>query len=203
MLKSLPETSKTMKAIDNALNFIIEIEKLKNVHRKTRPVGLERYENSAEHSWHVCMAALALKEFSNVEIDIQKVIMMLLIHDLGEIDAGDTIIYKSETVENKKKEAEGLKRILTMLPEEKSREYIALWFEFEDGKSAESKFAKAVDRIPPLLHNLHGKGHSWQENNVSKEMVLTLNSRIGDGSEKVWEALKSQLQEAITVGILK
>ncbi len=192
-----------MGSVKKALDFIVEIEKLKDVHRKTRPVGLKRYENSAEHSWHVCLAALALKEFSNVEIDIQKVIKMLLIHDLGEIDAGDTIIYESETSENKKKEAEGVRRIFDMLPEDQASKYLSLWFEFEDGKSAESIFARAVDRIPPLLHNLHGNGHSWRENNVSKEKVLTLNSRIGEGSSEVWDTLKSQLHEAVEAGILK
>ncbi len=173
------------------------------MHRKTRPVGLERYENSAEHSWHVCLAALALKEFSNVEIDIQKVIMMLLIHDLGEIDAGDTIIYESETQENKEKEAKGIKRMLKMLPKDQGAEYLSLWYEFEEGKSAESIFARAVDRIPPLLHNLHGNGHSWRENNISKEKVLTLNSRIGEGCSEVWDTLKSQLHEAVEAGIFK
>jgi len=192
-------------SIEKVLNFIVEIEKLKDVHRKTRPVGLERYENSAEHSWHVCLAALALKEFSNVEIDIQKVIMMLLIHDLGEIEAGDTIIYESETVENKEKEAEGVRRILQMLPEDQGDEYLALWFEFEKGKTADSLFARAVDRIPPLLHNLRGneRGHSWRENSVSEEKILTLNSRISKGSKGVWGVLKSQLNEAFEAGILK
>ena len=192
-----------MGSVKKAMDFIVEIEKLKDVHRKTRPVGLERYENSAEHSWHVCLAALALKEFSNVKIDIQKVIMMLLIHDLGEIDAGDTIIYESETQENKEKEAKGVKRILKMLPKDQGDEYLSLWYEFEEGKSAESIFARAVDRIPPLLHNLHGNGHSWRENNVSKEMVLTLNSRIGEGSKEVWGTLKNQLHKAVETGILK
>ncbi len=192
-----------MGSVKKALDFIVEIEKLKDVQRKTRPVGLDRYENSAEHSWHVCLAALALKEFSNVEIDIQKVIMMLLIHDLGEIDAGDTIIYESETIENKEKEAEGVRRILEMLPEDQASEYLSLWFEFEDGKSAESIFSRAVDRIPPLLHNLRGNGHSWRENNISKDKVLTLNSRIGEGSSEVWDTLKNQLHEAVEAGILK
>jgi len=192
-----------MELVEKALGFIVEIEKLKDVQRKTRPVGLERYENSAEHSWHVCLAALALKEFADVEIDIQKVIMMLLIHDLGEIDAGDTIIYESETRENKEKEAAGVKRVLEMLPKDQADEYVALWFEFEEGESAESIFARAVDRIPPLLHNLHGDGHSWRENNVSKEMVLSLNSRIADGSNEVWDTLKNQLHEAVETGILK
>ena len=192
-----------MELVRKALSFIIEIEKLKDIHRKTRPVGLERYENSAEHSWHVCLAALALKEFADEEVDIQKVIMMLLIHDLGEIDAGDTIIYESETIENKEKEAAGVARILNMLPKAQAKEYLALWFEFEEGTSPESVFARAVDRIPPLLHNLHGRGHSWRENNVSKEKVLSLNRRIEKGSKKVWKELEDQLHEAVASGVLK
>ena len=95
-----------MEEIEKILNFIIEIEKLKAVHRKTKPVGLERYENSAEHSWHVCLSALMLKDFANEPVKIDRVIKMLLIHDLGEIDVGDTIVYSSETAELKAEEAE-------------------------------------------------------------------------------------------------
>ena len=108
-----------MKEIEQVLDFIVEIEKLKNVHRKTRPVGLERYENSAEHSWHVCLSALMLKDFANQPVDIDRVIKMLLIHDLGEIDAGDTIIYAGETAELKAIEAAGLQRVIEMLPQGK------------------------------------------------------------------------------------
>ncbi len=192
-----------MGSVKKALSFIIEIEKLKNVYRKTRPVGLDRYENSAEHSWHVCMAAIALKDFANEAVDIQKVIMMLLIHDLGEIDAGDVIIYESETAQNKAREAAGIDRIFNMLPASQATQYMALWAEFEEGISPESVFAKAVDRIPPLLHNLNGEGHSWKENHVSGEKIMSLNSRIGKGSKEVWEELESQLQEALASDILK
>ena len=116
-----------MKEVEQVLDFIVEVEKLKDIHRKTRPVGLQRYENSAEHSWHVCISALMLSEFSNDPVDIDRVIRMLLIHDLGEIDAGDTIIYASETPELKAEEAAGLRRIPGTLPEGKAEEYIALW----------------------------------------------------------------------------
>lgn len=192
-----------LNSIEKVLSFIVEIEKLKNVHRKTRPVGLDRYENSAEHSWHVCLSALMLKDYANDEINIDRVIKMLLIHDLGEIDAGDTIIYESETHEVKDKEAAGLKRILDLLPEGEADQYMQLWYEFEQGETADARYAKAIDRVPPLLHNLHGNGHSWKENNVPKERVFELNSRIAKGSGKLWDALQTKLGQAVSDGILK
>lgn len=192
-----------LQSIEKILSFIVEIEKLKDVHRKTRPVGLERYENSAEHSWHVCLSALMLKDYANEAIDVNRVIQMLLIHDLGEIDAGDTIIYASETQQLKDEEASGLKRILSMLPEGKAEEYMLLWYEFEEGGTADSRYAKAIDRVPPLLHNLYGNGHSWRENKVSKEKVFSLNSRIAQGSKKLWHVLEGKLEKAVASGILK
>lgn len=192
-----------MEEIERVLDFIVEIEKLKDVHRKTRPVGLERFENSAEHSWHVCISALMLKNYAEEEIDIDRVIKMLLIHDLGEIDTGDTIIYQSESAEMKEAEANGVKRILSYLPKKEQDEYMALWYEFEAGESADSKYARAIDRIPPLLHNIHGGGHSWKTHNISKEKVFSLNSRIKEGSTSVWNSIESKLNEAIEEGILK
>ena len=192
-----------MEAIEKILDFLIEIEKLKNVHRKTRPVGLDRYENSAEHSWHVCLCALMLKEYANDSINIDRVIKMLLIHDLGEIDAGDTIIYASETAEMKEKEAAGVDRILQLLPAEKQKVYKALWYEFEEGETSDSKYARAIDRIPPILHNLHGGGHSWKTHNIPKERVLSLNSRIKEGSETLWASIESKLHEAVAKGLLQ
>jgi putative hydrolase of HD superfamily len=192
-----------MDEIKQTLNFIVEIEKLKNVLRKTRPVGLDRYENSAEHSWHVCLSALMLKDYANDKVDINRVIKMLLIHDLGEIDAGDTIIYAGETQAIKDEEKAGIKRLLDLLPEEKSDEYMALWLEFEAGESAESKYAKAIDRVPPLLHNLHGDGHSWKKHNISKEQVFSVNKRIEKGSVQLWEVLEDMLDEAVESKLLK
>ncbi|AQS37817.1 putative HD superfamily hydrolase [Shewanella psychrophila] len=189
--------------IEKVLSFIVEIEKLKDVKRKTRPVGLDRYENSAEHSWHVCISALMLKEFADKPINIDRVIKMLLIHDLGEIDAGDTIIYQSETQEMKQKEAAGLKRILDILPEGQADTYMDLWYEFELGETADASFAKAIDRVPPLLHNLHGEGHSWRDNNVPKEKVFSVNRRIAKGSEGLWSSLENKLSGAVETGLIK
>ena len=194
----MPDTN-VLSAVERALDFIVEIDKLKDVYRKTRPVGLNRYENSAEHSWHVCISALMLKDYANEEIDIDRVIKMLLIHDLGEIDAGDTIIFAGETPEIKEEEAAGLQRLFEMLPEEAAGQYMALWYEFEAGETADASYAKAIDRIPPLLQNLHGDCHSWRENNISKEQVFSVTSRIAKGSKKVWAVLEPKLEEATKV----
>jgi len=192
-----------MNEIENILNFIIEIEKLKAVSRKTKPVGLNRYENSAEHSWHVCLSALMLREYANDEINIDRVIRMLLIHDLGEIDAGDTIVYAADNEETKNRELAGMKRILALLPGSTASQYLDLWNEFELGESPDSKYARAIDRVPPILHNLHGNGHSWRDNNVPKEKVFSVNSRIKDGSQKLWDVIESKLEVAVTDGLLK
>ncbi|MBJ7554489.1 HD domain-containing protein [Marinomonas spartinae] len=191
-----------MEDIEKVLNFIIEIEKLKNVLRKTMPVGLERFENSAEHSWHVCMSALMFKDYANEAINIDRVIKMLLIHDIGEIDAGDTIIYSSETAELKSAEAAGMARLFAMLPEGMSAEFLALWNEFEAGETPDARYAKAIDRVPPLLHNLHGNGHSWRAHDISQEKILGLNARIGLGSTELWHVIRKQLEEAFEQGIL-
>lgn len=192
-----------MENIEKVLGFIVEIEKLKGILRKTRPVGLDRYENSAEHSWHVCISALMLKDYADHEINIDRVIKMLLLHDLGEIDAGDTIIYAAETPENKAKEASGIHRLFSLLPPEQTKEYIDLWHEFELGDSADAIYAKAIDRVPPLLHNLHGDGHSWKAHDISKEQVFTVNSRIAKASQQLWTSLKQKLEKAGSQGMLK
>ena len=195
-----------MQQIEQILAFMVEIEKLKAVQRKTRPVGLDRFENSAEHSWHVCISALMLKDYANEKIDIDRVIKMLLIHDLGEIDAGDTIVYASNTAEINAQEEAGIKRILSLLPEKadnQAAEYFALWKEFEAGETADSKYARAIDRVPPLLHNLHGNGLSWKENKVAKEKVFALNGdRISKGSLALWNTIEKKLNEAAKEGIL-
>jgi putative hydrolases of HD superfamily len=189
--------------IEKILSFIVEIEKLKDVHRKTKPVGLQRFENSAEHSWHVCLTALMLKDFANDEIDINRVIKMLLIHDLGEIDAGDTIIYSSETDEIKAEEAAGISRLLNILPDGMENEFLDLWHEFESGETANSRFAKAIDRVPPLLHNIHGGGHSWKKHEITKDKVFSINQRIEAGSKELWVVMRSKLEEAVDNGILE
>lgn len=192
-----------MQNIEKILEFIVEIEKLKDVHRKTRPVGLERFENSAEHSWHVCLTALMLKDYANEEIDINRVIKMLLIHDLGEIDAGDTIVYAAHTSEYQATEKAGISRLFNLLPDGMSDEFLDLWQEFESGETADARFAKAIDRVPPLLHNLHGEGHSWKAHGVTKEQVFSVNQRIEAGSKDLWSVIRKKLEGAVEAGLLK
>ncbi|WP_421210420.1 HD domain-containing protein [Aeromonas enteropelogenes] len=193
-----------MKEIKGIIDFMVEVEKLKAVERQTKPVGLDRYENSAEHSWHVCLSALMLKDFANEQVDIFRVIKMLLIHDLGEIEVGDSVIYSSETIENKQLERSGIKQLFQLLPEANREEYSSLWDEFEKGISPDASFAKAIDRVPPLLHNIHGEGHSWKKHKISKETVFAFNSeRISKGSNVLWQEIESRLNEAVEVGVLK
>jgi putative hydrolase of HD superfamily len=192
-----------MERIETILEFVIEVEKLKSVLRKTRPVGLDRFENSAEHSWHVCLCALMLKDHANDPIDIDRVLKMLLIHDLCEIDAGDTIVYASDTEEVKTKERAGIKRVLGILPEGLADPYINLWTEFEEGVTADAAYAKAIDRLPPLLHNLHGHGHSWREHGISLEKILAVNSRIGKGSDTLWKLMKGKIESAVRDGLFE
>lgn len=139
-----------LESIAKILSFIVEAEKLKAVLRKIRPVGLDRYENSAEHSWHVCLAALLLKGHANDAVDINRVLKMLLIHDLGEIDAGDIIVYAEQSAEQKTKEESGVRRLLDMLPDSQAQEYTSLWSEFEEGKTADAVYASTRQRgLPP------------------------------------------------------
>lgn len=192
-----------MSDIKQILNFMVEVEKLKSVLRKTKPVGHTRYENSAEHSWHVSLMALLLKDHADDEIDINRVIKMLLIHDLGEIEAGDTIIYASETTELKQQESQGIQKLFALLPDEMQVEFNSLWLEFETGVTNDAKFAKAIDRVPPLLHNIHGEGHSWKLHNIPKEKVFSLNKeRIQGASHTLWEAVEIELDKAVEVGLL-
>lgn len=192
-----------MSQVKQLLNFMVEIEKLKSVIRKTKPVGHDRYENSAEHSWHVSLMALLLKDCADEDIDINRVVKMLLIHDLGEIEAGDTLVYEAESEQIKAKEAQSIKSLFSTLPDEMAVEFNALWLEFDAGESQDAKFAKAVDRVPPLLHNIHGDGHSWKAHNISKEQVFELNkAHIQGASQALWSAVEVALTQAVHDGHL-
>lgn len=193
-----------MEEIKGIIDFMVEVEKLKSIERQTKPVGLDRYENSAEHSWHVCLSALLLKDFANEPVDIVRVMKMLLIHDLGEIEAGDTVIYSAETEENKRLERSCIQKLFQLLPEVSREEFSNLWEEFEEGVSPEARFAKAIDRVPPLLHNIHGEGHGWKKHNIPKEKVFAFNGeRISKGSNLLWQEVESRLNDAVQSGVLK
>lgn len=180
--------------------FLIEIDKVKSIIRKSRVYHGTALENDAEHSWHICVMAMVLEEYSNVKIDLFKVIKMLLIHDLVEIYSGDTFLYaenRDKVFENEKKSAE---KIFGMLPEAQAMEFMDIWIEFEERKSAEAKYASVLDRIQPLLSNCLHQGYTWKEHKVSKEMVLSKNKHIAEGSDALWEYAKELIEKASSEG---
>ncbi len=194
-------TSKT-NSMQQIVNFILELDKLKGVTRKTRPLGLDRYENSAEHSWQIAMLAASLAHYSELPIDIDHVIGMLLVHDIGEIDTGDTMVYIEDGwVERKAAELTAVTRIFGMLPESQGAKFMALWQEFESAETAEARFANAVDRAMPVLLNLANNGQSWRENGISYERVVgRINAPIKAGCPALWDYLETQLSDARTKG---
>ena len=180
------------------VDFILELDKLKGVTRKTRPLGLERYENSAEHSWQIAMLAASLAHHAGSELDTNRVIRMLLVHDIGEIDTGDTLVYAEGGWEDRKAaELAAVKRIFGMLPEQQGSAFLALWQEFERGETPEARFAHAVDRAMPVLLNLANEGQSWRENGVSHERVVRrISPPIKAGCPALWDYLEVRLEEA-------
>jgi len=155
------------------MEFIREIDKLKYIQRKTRLFNSDRHENDAEHSWHLAMMVMVLAEYANEPVNVLRVIKMVLIHDIVEIDAGDTFLY--DTVKNHTNTDEELiaaHRIFGLLPEDLCQDFTSLWIEFEDGLTADAKFAKAIDRLEPVLQNISNNGGTWTEYSVSFDRVF-------------------------------
>lgn len=193
---------KHSKHFQQILSFLVEVEKLKVVLRKTKPVGFERYENSAEHSWHVTLACLLMAPYMDEEIDVLRVLKMMLIHDVVEIDTGDHIIY-SDAHDNYAEELQAAQRLFGLLPEPQAKELLDNWKEFETGDSAEAKFARAIDRVVPVNQNLNNQFQSWVENNVSLEQVLEKNTHIECASKELWAFLKTRIEAGSSEGRFK
>lgn len=182
--------------IDQQFAFIGEIDRLKAVLRQTRPSGLERRENSAEHSWHVILMAITLAEYANETIDLLKVVKMLALHDLVEIDAGDTFHYSKASTEGlQEKEIAAAKRIFGILPEDQGSLFFKLWTEFETRESPEAKFAHCVDRIAAFWLNISHQGGTWTEHQISLELIIEKNKHATEGSNEVWNAAREMLTE--------
>lgn len=184
--------------------FIKEIDKLKYIQRRTKLFHSDRCENDAEHSWHLAMMTLILAEHSDQPIDVLKVIKMVLLHDVVEIDAGDTFIYdatKSHT--NTDEEWAAAKRIFGLLPTEQADEFMAIWREFEAGESNEAKFAKTMDRFEPLLQNVSNSGGTWREYGVPFQTVYSKKVAIKEGSTLLWNYAEKLLNESVEKGILR
>jgi putative hydrolase of HD superfamily len=184
------------------IDFIRELDKLKGVERKTRPLGLARFENSAEHSWQLAVLAMALSRFAEGPIKIERVVSMLLLHDIGEIDTGDTIAYATEGMEQRKiAEQAAVKRICAILSGELGDKFESLWQEFEAELTPEAKFAHAMDRSIPIILNLANNGQSWRENGIRHEQVIKRNGpAVQAGCPLLWAYLKERLNEAQASG---
>ncbi|MBE4398035.1 HD domain-containing protein [Vibrio parahaemolyticus] len=194
-----------MVRLEKQLALLIELDKLKSVLRRTRVKSAEgRLENSGEHSWHVALMAVLMEEHANAPVDICRVMKMLLIHDVVEIDAGDTFVYDTAaSKEQAEKEIKAAERLFGMLPTDQGQELLALWQEFEAAQSDDAKYAKALDRLIPMLLNYHTNGQSWKENSVTREQALTINKRIEFGSVTLWDKAKELIEEATEKGWLK
>ena len=178
--------------------FILEVDRLKAVTRKVRPVGLDRYENSAEHSWQIALLAASLVPYADGPVDLDRTIRMLLVHDLGEIETGDTIVFAREGwQERKSAERVAVERIFGILPKPASEVFLALWGEFDLAETGEARFAHAVDRAMPVLLNLNNDGGSWKEHGISYARVVErVGPEIEAGCPALWRYLELRLVEA-------
>jgi len=194
-------------SLDNLLKqieFIKEIDKIKYIQRKTKLFHSDRHENDAEHSWHLAMMAIVLASHANEPIDLTQVIKMLLIHDIVEIDAGDTFIYDSQkNHSNTDEERLAAQRIFGLLPQAQAAEFIAIWEEFELGETKEAKFARAMDRLEPLLQNTSNQGGTWKEFGVTYAQVVEKKQVIQEGSSLIWKYAEQLIAESVEKGILK
>jgi putative hydrolase of HD superfamily len=190
--------------LERQLQFILEIDKLKLILRQTLLTDGSRRENSAEHSWHLAMMAILLAEYAPTQIDVLRVIKMLLVHDLVEIDAGDTFCYDVQSNENKAmREAEAANRLFGLLPEDQAVELRNLWEEFEAQETGEARFATALDRLQPFLHNQHTKGGTWQIHGITREQVQRRMQPIEEGAPLIWPFVQKVIEDCVEAGYLR
>ena len=188
---------------EKQLQFILEIDKLKTISRRTYLLNAERLENTAEHSWHLAMLAMLLAEHANEPVNVSRVIRMVLVHDIVEIDAGDTYYYDPVgALDKADRESRAADRLFGLLPADQGKELRDLWEEFEACRTPDPRFAAALDRFMPQLHNYHTRGKSWSEHGVTADRVLERNACIAEGSGKLWERAQSLLNDAVAKGFL-
>lgn len=180
------------------VDFVLELEKLKGVTRKLRPAGLERYENPAEHSWQIALLAVSMAQYAAEPADIDRVVAMLLVHDIGEIDTGDTSAFVEGGWEDRKAaELNAVRRIFGLLDDPQRSYFLELWQEFEKGETADARFANSADRAMPVLLNLANNGQSWRENGITHERVVRrVQGQIEAGCPALWAYIEQRLHEA-------
>lgn len=194
-----------MTLLDQQLDFLLQIEQLKSVYRQTKvKPDNNRRENSAEHSWHIALVAQVFIEYAANEVDLTRVVNMLLIHDIVEIDAGDTFAFADTTALKAQIDLEekAAKRLFGLLPEKQAEQFKALWFEFEDAQTNDAKYAKAMDCILPFIQNMQNEGGTWVEHRVIKSKVVKRNEYLKQNAPKLWVYVLEQIDVAVTKGWL-
>ena len=190
-----------MERLQKQMKFILEVDKVKEIFRQTYLSDGSRKENDAEHSWHLALMAVLLKEYANEEVDLLKVIPMVLIHDLVEIDAGDTYAYdQAGLATQRERETKAADRIFGLLPSDQAEVFRALWEEFEAYETADAKFAHALDNCQPLFLNDASGGKSWKEHGVHKSQIYKRNEYTAEGSVEIWEYMKTLVDKHIQLG---
>ncbi len=187
------------------IQFITEIDKLKKIFRQNVVIGTTRNENDAEHSWHMAAMAVLLSEYSaDKNLDMLKVLKLVLVHDLVEIDAGDTFCYDEKGYEDKaEREEKAARRLFNLLPEDQAEEIYSLWREFEELGTAEARFAACLDRLQPLILNYNTNGHTWQKPGVTSEKVIKRNSMLEQHAPELWQLAREIIETSVEKGILK
>lgn len=193
-----------MTRLEQQIQFIVEIDKVKNIFRQTYLADGKRKENDAEHSWHIALMAFLLREHAEEEVDLLKVMIMVLIHDLVEIDAGDTYAYDAVgALDKREREVKAADRIFGLLPEDQGTYFRSLWDEFEEYETADAKYAHLLDNFQPLLLNDASGGKSWQEHIVKKSQIYKRNEKIEETSQAVWTEMQRIIDKHIAIGNVK
>ncbi|HEX3023014.1 MAG TPA: HD domain-containing protein [Lachnospiraceae bacterium] len=193
-----------MTRLEQQMNFILEVDKLKNVTRQTYVSSGDRKENDTEHSWHLALMAALLCEHSNEPIDVTKTMIMVLIHDIVEIDAGDTYAYDEVgNLSKRERELAAAERIFNLLPKDQAVYLRNLWDEFEEGKSAEAKFALTLDKVQPTMLNDYSDGKAWREHGVHIDQILKRNESTPEGSKELWDFSKALIDKNVELGNIK
>lgn len=190
-----------MSRLARQIEFLVEIDRLKSIVRQSLLMDGSRRENSAEHSWHLAVLAMVLAEHSKAPVNLLKVLKMILVHDLVEIDAGDTYCYDEDGNRDKpEREKKAADRIFSLLPAGQAEELRSLWEEFESAGTADALFAASLDRLQPLLNNFRSGGIMWQKHGIKKEQVFSRNSFMADGAPVLWDLAEKMIEDAISKG---
>lgn len=193
-----------MSRLEEQLKFIIEIDKVKNIFRQTYLTDMNRKENDAEHSWHIALMAYLLQEYADEAVDVGRVMLMVLIHDLVEIDAGDTYAYDEKAAETKReREVAAADRIFGMLPEDQGAHLRGLWDEFEEYQTPDAKYAHLLDNFQPLLMGDAADGYSWDEHEVKKSQIYKRNEHIEATSKEIWSKMQKIIDKHVGMGHIK